>query len=89
MRYQLLTPVLLAQMSDVVVQPYNSLLTLKRLALDADAVVVSCRPAQAVMLETLLEGPSLQCLALHRPLVQWTLCCCQPVHTCPVQLNKT
>jgi hypothetical protein len=32
-------------MSDVVVQPYNSLLTLKRLALDADAVVVSCRPA--------------------------------------------
>ncbi len=28
------------EMSDVVVQPYNSLLTLKRLALDADAVVV-------------------------------------------------
>ena len=26
--------------SDVVVQPYNSLLTLKRLALNADAVVI-------------------------------------------------
>jgi tubulin gamma len=30
--------------SDVVVQPYNSVLTLKRLALDADAVVVGLHP---------------------------------------------
>ena len=44
----MLTFLLLAQMSDVVVQPYNSLLTLKRLALDADAVVVSCHVAQVV-----------------------------------------
>ena len=34
------------EMSDVVVQPYNSVLTLKRLALDADAVVVNLFPLQ-------------------------------------------
>jgi hypothetical protein len=35
--------VLQDETSDVVVQPYNSLLTLKRLTLNADAVVRHCR----------------------------------------------
>lgn len=42
------------EMSDVVVQPYNSLLTLKRLTQNADCVVSKGR-----------EGRGLQCAALH------------------------
>lgn len=46
--------------SDVVVQPYNSLLTLKRLALDADAVVVLDNTALDAILQQQLgiEQPS-------------------------------
>lgn len=57
----MLTLLLLAQMSDVVVQPYNSLLTLKRLALDADAVVVSCCPAHALLSGALHQGTGCPC----------------------------
>jgi len=41
--------------SDVVVQPYNSLLTLKRLALNADSVVVLDNTALTVIAEDRLR----------------------------------
>ena len=47
-----------ADSSDVVVQPYNSLLTLKRLTINADAVVVLDNTAlNRIATERLAEGP--------------------------------
>lgn len=48
--------------SDVVVQPYNSVLTLKRLALEADVVVVRCRHFS--LLDTLDDCPATEDLAV-------------------------
>lgn len=41
------------EMSDVVVQPYNSLLTLKRLTQNADCVVRDCIPTASLFYQTL------------------------------------
>ena len=51
-----------SESSDVVVQPYNSLLTLKRLTLHADAVVV--------LDNTALDKIAVERLHLHKPDVQ-------------------
>ena len=48
-----------ADTSDVVVQPYNSLLTLKRLTLNADAVVV--------LDNTALNRIAVECLHISTP----------------------
>ncbi|EPR62213.1 tubulin gamma chain, partial [Toxoplasma gondii TgCatPRC2] len=57
-------PLLTTETSDVVVQPYNSVLTLKRLALNADCVVV--------LDNTALNNIAVERLKIHNPSFQQT-----------------
>ena len=53
-------------MSDVVVQPYNSLLTLKRLTLHADCVVRGCCPGDVRRSQVVLDNTALERIAAER-----------------------
>lgn len=57
-------PLLTTETSDVVVQPYNSILTMKRLALNADCVVV--------LDNTALNNIAVERLKIHNPSFQQT-----------------